>query len=1199
MATPAQSEGVKRQQSMRAAGQSGASVGSGASQGHAGLPSGSGSVASGPSGLLPAAASSQAEAAQISALLEAKVLKPAPSTSNSSSSSNVPQQPQTSPESLLRELRMIHSDFTKQSSTILSDIRHLQMAAEVADIKLQDKLTRQGITLRTIGGIVDGMSVQFDAAVTGGLQVGEKLAQAEAERQRVHYAEDLVEYINFFASTPREMVSLAQNLEGEDLLTLLPLKLRNQGWTHIALAMFNLRRIVYDIGAADMHQATAMALALSESIEKDLLHLFEALALQLLETPDDREVIASTREVVVALHFFNEGMALQKRYIFSIAQSRRPKERQQRRDGLTKKLLQGVSSLGDKLRGKGKSSSKQNLTEYADEDGNNDNDRDTVSVATKPQASASKGRESLRGEGSPSSDDLSGLLASLQTLINEQLLVIRSVFPRATAEKVTKALITRIFNDPIFNIQNAIDTLMSNAGGSSSPSMYLDVLQIVREKLSAFIVVILENCKVQDREMSNLAVEDALGAREAPSSDNDSAGAAPTASRSSPYANLVREFVVAVVGGGSAARPNAAISTGTSSSASETGIAVPSAFIDDVKQFLSEQTGLLLSNYMKDYFQKELGYLWSQYNDTFRASVDDANLIVKVKQNTISDPNAGSRFKRGSQVDNMIYKLRPDRFKTVAQLLHVVESGIIQRILAPSSDAALRMLNIGREDPTLPGRLSELFKTMLACLAEHVLLPIAETFQLLLAKHTNGRSFTSAPIPIDYIDVLAAIYDAFFRIKTSFDFTFAPAFASHPNDLTACREFKRSMVKRIDAAFSVSLLRWIEAVAYFCDRALNNLQSRFDFAPKFSNDKMLGIEPTSACKEVCRTLANSIALVRKHITERPENSADKTSAGKSTALRLKKIADSVWKDLGFRFVAIYLTHLRKHRVSQEGAFVLVRDLDEIYAVISTMDCIQVTDMIASIREVVYVYMAPTENIVHMITDELRHLDTLILLTLLRSRSDYSAKSAWVKELNQIYPSLTKWDNPFPWEPDANSSSNSSGGSAASHHLIARRLPRTLRKVSIEKSALLVPMTKRFGGPGGPAWSIAPNTGGSGAAGSNSSSILMGGASTGAHADSSSQSNNLYQRLKSVNAAGSDRSGDGNSSFLSQPASLLSGSDGSNVSSDNAIRPTASTGASSASTAPQPASATAPAAGNAAAAQPSKSSSGLLKMFGFG
>jgi hypothetical protein len=1085
----------------------------------------------------------------------------------------------------------------------LSDIRQLQMAAEAADIKLQDKLTRQGITLRTIEGIVHGMSVQFDAAVTGGLQVGDKLAQAESERQRLHYAEDLVEYINFFAASPREMVPMAQNYEGEDLLTLLPLKLRKQGWTHIALGLFNLRRILYDISALDLHHATAMVLALSESIEKDLLHLFEALALQLLETPDDREVIISAREVVVALHFFNEGMALQKRYIFSIAQSRRPKERKQRRDGLTKKLMQGVSELGEKLRGKVQGGAKLlgvNKADAGDKgEGPGNNDNRDAAVDMTPPASEKPGKD----DGSYSSDDLSGLLVSLQRLLNAQLRIIRCVFPRATAEKVTKALITRIFNDPIFNIQNTIDTLMSTAGVASSPSMYLDVLQIVREKISAFILVMLESCKAHDREMSNSAIEDALGSQSQEA--GNSSAEAPR--MSSPYANLVREFVSAVVGGGISLRqtPAALVVSARVPSATpgvDTAVAAPSAFMDDVKQFLGEQTSLLLSNYMTDYFQKELGYLWSQYNDAVRSSVDDTNVIVKVKLNTITDHSSGSRFKRGSQVENMIYKLRPDRFKSIAQLLQVLESGLIQRILAPSSDAALRMLNIGREDPALPERLSELFKTMLSCLAEHVLLPAAEAFQLLLVKHTSSRNFTSSPIPIDYILILSLIYDAFFRIKTSFDFTFAPAFAAHPNDLTSCREFKRAMVKRIDAAFSVSLQKWVEAVAYFCDRVLNNVQSRFDFAPKFSNDKLLGIEPTSACKEVCKTLANSIALVRKHITERPENSADKTS-GKSTALRLKKIADSVWKDLGYRFVAIYLTHLRKHRVSQEGAFVLVRDLDEIYAVVSTMECIQVTDMIGSIREVVYVYMAPTENIVRMITDELRHLDTRILLTLLKSRSDFSQKSAWVKELNLIYPSLTRWNQPFPWEPDPNASSSAAG----SVHLIVRRLPRTLRKVSIEKSALLLPVTKRFGGPSGPTSSLAPTAGGT-----TTGSLLINSA-VGGLTDSSFQSENLYQRLKSADGGGTTKQQWSLSSFslgdgVGPEAASVKAVPVVNTSQSGALStPTPSSSSFAAAsatgqTASRAAGSTASAGGGTAPSNPSGNSGsggGFLKRFGFG
>ena len=155
-----------------------------------------------------------------------------------------------------------------------------------------------------------------------------------------------------------------------------------------------------------------------------------------------------------------------------------------------------------------------------------------------------------------------------------------------------------------------------------------------------------------------------------------------------------------------------------------------------------------------------------------------------------------------------------------------------------------------------------------------------------------------------------------------------------------------------------------------------------------------------------------------------------------------------------RFVATYLSHLKKHKISQEGAFVLVRDLDEYLSVIDDMECPDVIDMISSVREIAYVFMAPTENISKMITEQLAHLDTQIVLSLLRSRTDYSNRAPWVKQLNQLYPSFQKWDALFPWEESENF--HAEGAETSS-------LPETLRKVSIAKSAMLAPLSKKYGG----------------------------------------------------------------------------------------------------------------------------------------
>ncbi len=133
---------------------------------------------------------------------------------------------------------------------------------------------------------------------------------------------------------------------------------------------------------------------------------------------------------------------------------------------------------------------------------------------------------------------------------------------------------------------------------------------------------------------------------------------------------------------------------------------------------------------------------------------------------------------------------------------------------------------------------------------------------------------------------------------------------------------------------------------------------------------------------------------------------------------------------------------------------LVRDLDEYLSVIDDMECPDVVDMIASVREIAYVFMAPSENISKMVTEQLAHLDTQIVLSLLRSRADYSNRAPWVKQLNQLYPSFQKWDALFRWEESENF--HSDGAETSS-------LPETLRKVSIAKSAMLAPLSKKYGG----------------------------------------------------------------------------------------------------------------------------------------
>lgn len=65
-------------------------------------------------------------------------------------------------------------------------------------------------------------------------------------------------------------------------------------------------------------------------------------------------------------------------------------------------------------------------------------------------------------------------------------------------------------------------------------------------------------------------------------------------------------------------------------------------------------------------------------------------------------------------------------------------------------------------------------------------------------------------------------------------------------------------------------------------------------------------------------------------------------------------------DISFHSI---LSALRRQKVTEEGAFVLVRDMDEYHNVFVLMDCEETQDLIICLREIVYIFMTPAENVV--------------------------------------------------------------------------------------------------------------------------------------------------------------------------------------------------------------------------------------------
>lgn len=241
----------------------------------------------------------------------------------------------------------------KESKDIAAEAGKLQLEACSADEKLQTKLGVQQETLTAVGERTDLVVREFDRALDGGLRIGERLAATEAARLQIQFAEDLLTYIKFFESCPRETTAAVLECRKEDLLTFLPARLRKQSWLDISNVFQSLRRILYDINMGEMEakeQASfvflqEVVIALSTAIEGVLLAIFEGQMMLALEHPEDDSMVAGTREVVAALMMFNDGAAMQKRYIFSVVARRFvPAAVSKKKSGIGSKLLQG---LGD------------------------------------------------------------------------------------------------------------------------------------------------------------------------------------------------------------------------------------------------------------------------------------------------------------------------------------------------------------------------------------------------------------------------------------------------------------------------------------------------------------------------------------------------------------------------------------------------------------------------------------------------------------------------------------------------------------------------------------------------------------------------------------------------------------------------------------------------------------------------------------
>jgi hypothetical protein len=811
------------------------------------------------------------------------------------------------------------NNLTELSQDIENDVLQLQEYAHHTESLLLLELESHAEKLDQVSEAVDNVKVNFDKASEGAVRVGTRLSTSEKERQQIETSVELLGFIKAFETAPDDLYQDVKSMNSKQLKESLPLGMKNESWGTISKILHDLRKILFEINSEDVMQAQKRIIDIADVVEAELLGEFDIAINRLMEKPNHVELIKSTRQIAEWLHLFNHGQSLQKRYIFSVVQRRIPSDAFFTGGGKGTVLNRLTGAIKGVMHrdtdGSDSDSSGGASVDDDDEDEVDQNFRSHSPNGSGPMLfnlnlglnmiTGQNNGQTLNGGAGTLMDHLSGLFTMINNVCQEQFSLIRKVFPPHTIARVTRLLIQRIFNDPAFGIQARVDGILCPAPPSQPLPLsdYLDALVTVREKLSALYLLLIDYCShpslrgmgsesasLKRAKLPGLYASESRNRRKSNAGDADSQANAESGENYSEYRCLVE---------------------GGLDSEDETEERLHSD--QEIREFFEDQISSVLSGYVSDYFEKEITHSRNQYVDCLRRAVDDSSSLSKV--------SAGSILQ--------LPFLRAEKLKSIASIVKTVANRkFLNDIFNITSDAVQRMESIGRDDKKLPSKAKELFLLQLGFLCEGLFLPWSRACTTMLLKLASSRAQNSVLPPLDLLDALAALSYGVNRVKTHFDEVFSRPLGTVPNIVSYCKDSRRNSIRAVEAAAKESLHAWTLCIAVHLEKILVNLQSKYDYSPKFdpvfrAGSKQVVADPTTACDSVCKALiivTNAVRSIQTNLV----------------GIDLTKL---FWKPLGQQIIGALISHFRKLKISAEGSKVLDRDLDEYTHVSVTVCCL--------------------------------------------------------------------------------------------------------------------------------------------------------------------------------------------------------------------------------------------------------------------
>jgi hypothetical protein len=810
-----------------------------------------------------------------------------------------------------------------------------------ADLALISDLDNHTDKLNQVRGAVDEIKTRFDQASEGAVRIGERLAASENERRRIEVGIELLNYISWFEKSPITNYSDLPSKTTQEIREVLPQNLQRKNFGEISQVINELRKVLLDINASDVQNAQKNVLRLSEVLEDKLLSEFESAVTDLMEDPGQLILAETCRNLIIWLQCYQSGAALHKRFIHCAVEKSIPRP-------ASSAALEKVGSTSTSAWSKLSSGVKAIGTKIKDLGGNKENDMSGINDEEEEYYMDAQ-------------DSLSEHFGSIGRVCQQQFGLIRDIFPQHVVAKITRMLIQRIFTDSAFGIQSRVDAVLSPKPPLPQLSLsdYLDSLANVREKLSALYVILLEYCS--HPALIGMGSEAALTrVTSAPSSNNNFT----SANRSTKAVSFALDSAAAAAATSIALNAPGAMTT-SDALLDEMNEKVKSD--NEVKAFLQEQIMGVLSSYLVDYFDKEMAFLRAQYVEGLRRVVDDDKGTSKVSAGTVLQ----------------MPRLRAEKMKSIGSLVKTVANNYyVNNVVATTTDSVIRMENIGRDDKKLPARIKELYLLQLGFLIDGVFYPYVQACTTMLLRSAVAAPKNSVLPPLEYIQALATVYSGVTLLKKNFDDVFAPSMTSVPNLVVVCKEARRNSLKPLESAAKESMHAWTMCVILHMERTLAAMQDSDDFHPQGMRGQS---EPSAACDVVCQSFMKVISTVQGY---------------KSDLIGID-LVETLWKPLGQQFVGTLLSHLRRQKISQEGAATLMADLDEYQSIVQSMETPETKDMMLCLKEIASVFAAPPENVAKIVVENLRHLDTVIVLAIVRARADFTTRpslSHWTKKI---------------------------------------------------------------------------------------------------------------------------------------------------------------------------------------------------------